>query len=60
LAASWVAKVVARFAEIESGRLADRRELVKALHLAKISGATLVIPRLDLLIRNAAFLLATR
>jgi DNA invertase Pin-like site-specific DNA recombinase len=59
-AASRGAKVQARFTEVESGRKADRPELAKALHLAKVTGATLVIAKLDRLSRNAAFLLALR
>jgi len=59
-AASRGAEVLARFTEIESGRKADRPELAKALHLAKVTGATLVIAKLDRLSRNAAFLLALR
>ena len=43
---------------MESGRKTDRPELGKALHLAKVTGATLVIAKLDRLTRNAAFLLA--
>ncbi len=35
-------------------------ELGKALHLAKVTGATLVIAKLDRLSRNAAFLLTLR
>lgn len=54
------AEVLARFTEVESGRKADRPELAKALHLAKVTGATLVIAKLDRLTRNAAFLLALR
>jgi DNA invertase Pin-like site-specific DNA recombinase len=54
------AEVLARFTEVESGRKADRPELAKALHLAKVTGATLVIAKLDRLSRNAAFLLALR
>jgi DNA invertase Pin-like site-specific DNA recombinase len=59
-AASRSADVIARFTEIESGRNPDRPELGKALHLAKVTGATLVIAKLDRLSRNAAFLLALR
>lgn len=59
-AAARGAQVLARFTEVESGRKADRPELAKALHLAKVTGATLVIAKLDRLSRNAAFLLALR
>ena len=59
-AASRGADVLARFTEVESGRKANRPELTKALHLAKVTGATLVIAKLDRLSRNAAFLLALR
>lgn len=59
-AASRGAEVLARFTEVESGRKADRPELAKALHHAKVTGATLVIAKLDRLSRNAAFLLALR
>jgi DNA invertase Pin-like site-specific DNA recombinase len=48
------------FTEIESGKINRRPELEKALHLAKITGATLVIAKLDRLSRNAAFLLSLR
>ncbi len=54
------ATILARFTEVESGRCPDRPELAKALHLAKVTGATLVIAKLDRLSRNAAFLLALR
>jgi DNA invertase Pin-like site-specific DNA recombinase len=59
-AASRGADLIARFTEVESGRKADRPELDKALDLARLTGATLVIAKLDRLSRNAAFLLTLR
>ncbi len=59
-AVSRGAEVLARFTEVESGRNPNRPELGKALHLAKVTGATLVIAKLDRLSRNAAFLLTLR
>ena len=59
-AASRKAEVIGCFTEVESGKKNDRPELDKALHLAKITGATLVIAKLDRLSRNAAFLLTTQ
>jgi len=49
------ASLITRFTEVESGRNPDRPELNQALHLAKVTGATLVIAKLDRLSRNAAF-----
>lgn len=48
------------FEEQESGKNNDRPELQKALHLAKVTGGTLIIARLDRLSRSASFLLALR
>jgi len=48
------------FTEVESGKSNTRPELAKALHLCKVTGATLVIAKLDRLSRNAAFLLTLR
>lgn len=59
-AASRHAEVLARFTEVESGRNPDRPELGKAIRLARLTGATLVIAKLDRLSRNAAFLLTLR
>jgi len=53
-------KLLATFTEVESGKSNARPELAKALHLAKVTGATLVIAKLDRLSRNAAFLLTLR
>lgn len=59
-AASRKAQVIESFTEVESGKRNDRPALDKALHLAKITGSTLVIAKLDRLSRNAAFLLTLR
>ena len=54
------ANVIGTYEEIESGKRNDRPELGKAMHQAQITGATLVIAKLDRLSRNAAFLLNLR
>jgi DNA invertase Pin-like site-specific DNA recombinase len=59
-AASRRAKIIGSFVEVESGKANARPELQKALHLAKVTGATLAIAKLDRLSRNAAFLLTLR
>lgn len=60
LATSRGADVIASFTEVESGKVLNRPELQKALQLAKLTGATLAIAKLDRLSRNAAFLLTLR
>ena len=57
LVAQRGAALLETFVEVESGKLNSRPELGNALHLAKVTGATLVIAKLDRLSRNAAFLL---
>jgi DNA invertase Pin-like site-specific DNA recombinase len=59
-AAGRHATVIASFTEVGSGKTANRPELARALHLARVTGATLVIAKLDRLSRNAAFLLTLR
>ena len=54
------AKTARSFMEVESGKNNERPELAKALHLARVTGSTLTIAKLDRLSRNAAFLLTLR
>ena len=56
-AASVQGEIIATFTEVETGKLNARPQLQQALHLAKVTGATLVIAKLDRLSRNAAFLM---
>src|SRR6516162_8312766 len=50
------AKIAALYTEVESGKLADRPELAKALAHARRSKGTLVVAKLDRLARNVEFL----
>jgi len=51
---SW--QLMAEFVEIESGKADDRPQLEQALATCDLSGATLVVAKLDRLSRNLAFL----
>jgi DNA invertase Pin-like site-specific DNA recombinase len=59
-AASKGAEVLARFTVVESGKNPNRPALTAAIRLARLTGATLIIAKLDRLSRNAAFLLTLR
>ena len=50
-------KLIAEFAEVESGKRNNREELNKALEVCRREKAKLLIAKLDRLSRNAAFLL---
>lgn len=51
---SW--QLLAEFVEVESGKDDDRPQLEQALSTCELSGATLVVAKLDRLSRNLAFL----
>ncbi|WP_343546589.1 recombinase family protein [Sphingobium yanoikuyae] len=50
------APLLAEFTEVESGRDNDRPQLKAAMDYASLTGATLLVAKLDRLSRNAAFL----
>jgi DNA invertase Pin-like site-specific DNA recombinase len=50
--------LIAEFVEVETGKRDNRPKLREALHRAKITGATLVIAKVDRLSRNLAFIAA--
>jgi DNA invertase Pin-like site-specific DNA recombinase len=47
--------IIREFTEVESGRKSRRPQLMEAIKLAKSTGATLVVAKLDRLSRNVAF-----
>lgn len=51
---------VGEFMEVESGRKANRPELMKAISMCRIYGAVLLVAKLDRLSRNAHFLLGLK
>lgn len=55
---SWVTP--GEFVEIESGKNNARPQLAKAMEMCRLTGAKLLIAKLDRLSRNAAFLLSLR
>lgn len=54
------ARIIAAYTEVESGKTDQRPQLTAALHHARVTGATLVIAKLDRLSRSASFTLALR
>lgn len=53
-------RILTEFTEIETGKRNDRDALIAALNECRLTGATLVIAKLDRLSRNAAFLMGLR
>ncbi len=49
-------KLIADFQEVESGKNRDRPELAKALDHCRVTGATLVVAKMDRLSREANFI----
>jgi DNA invertase Pin-like site-specific DNA recombinase len=55
---SWT--LLKEFTEVESGKHSDRPQLAAALKICRMTGATLLVAKLDRLSRNAAFLMTLR
>ena len=53
---SW--ELIGEFVEVESGKIDQRPQLEQALSMCELTGATLVVAKLDRLSRNVAFLAA--
>jgi DNA invertase Pin-like site-specific DNA recombinase len=51
-------EAIAEFVEVESGKLNTRPQLAAAMHRAKVTGAKLLIAKLDRLSRNVTFIAA--
>ena len=57
---AWGGTIVARFNDVESGHCPDRPESACGPRLVSVTGAVLVVAKLNRLLRNAAFLLSLR
>jgi DNA invertase Pin-like site-specific DNA recombinase len=55
---SW--ELLAEYVEVETGKNNDRPQLAAALRQCRLTGATLIVGKIDRLSRNAGFLLSLR